>query len=108
MASYWAYSGSTPAAGVSAPLLVYKKELPRDALHERIVVFQVKADPKGMAAMFTIGNEYATDDFSGPKDIADDQWYQGNYVTRFGRFEAVLKDSVAAGAIVVFAMSASA
>lgn len=113
VASYWAYSGSTPATGVSAPLLIYKKGMPRDALRGRIVVFQVEPVPASMSKMFTIGNEYATADFAAPaeaaegaKGIADDQWYQGNYVTRFGRFDTVLKDSGAAGAIVVFAMSA--
>ena len=106
VASYWAYSGSTPAAGVTAPLLVYTKGMSRDALRGRIVVFQVEPAPERMATLFTIGNEYATADFAGPKGIADDQWYQGNFVTRFGRFDTVLKDSGAVGAIVVFAMSA--
>ena len=106
VASYWAYSGSTPAAGVTAPLLMYKKGLPREALRGHIVVFQVTPAPEGMAAMFSIGNQFATDDFAGPPGISNDQWYQGNYVTRFGRFDEVLKGSGAAGAIVVFSMSA--
>jgi hypothetical protein len=106
VASYWAYSGSTPPEGISASLLLYRKDMPRDALRGRIIVFQVEPVPERMAASFSIGNEYATGDFAGPKGIADDQWYQGNYVTRFGRFDEVLKGSGAAGAIVVFAMSA--
>jgi len=106
VASYWAYSGSTPAGGNTAPLLLYKKGMPRELLRDRIVVFQVEPVPAAMRTMFDIGHEYATDDFvvSAP-GIADDQWYQGNYVTRFGRWDEVLKDSGAAGAIVVFAMS---
>jgi len=86
-----------PAAGVSAPLLLYKKGMSRDALRGRIVVFQVAPVPDAMATMFTIGNDYAANDFAGPKGIADDQLYQGNYVTRFGRFDEVLKGSGAAG-----------
>lgn len=81
--------------------------MPREALRDRIVVFRVEPVPERMAAMFIIGNEYATVDFAVPdQGIADEQWYQGNYVTRFGRFDQVLKDSGAAGAIVIFAMSA--
>ena len=106
VASYWAYSGSTPAEGVTAPLLVYDKKLSREELRGRIVVFQVEPAPQSLGKMFTVGNEWETDDFAGPKGIADDQWYQGNFVTRFGRFDDALRDSDAAGAIVVFAMSA--
>jgi hypothetical protein len=104
VASYWAYSGSTPAEGVTAPLLVYQKGIPRSALRDQIVVFQVEHVPAAMNKMFAIEHEYATPDFAGPS-LGDDQWYQGNYVTRFGRWDEVLKDSGAAGAVVVFAMS---
>ena len=107
VASYWAYSGSTPAEGVTAPLLIYEKGMARELLRDRIVVFQVEPVPAAMGKMFTIGHEFATDDFAAAApSIAGDQWYQGNYVTRFGRWDAVLKDSGAAGAVVVFAMSA--
>jgi hypothetical protein len=106
VASYWAYSGGTPPEGVTAPLIIYEKGMPRDGLAGRIVVFRVPPAPAAMASMFRVGNEYATADFSNDgSGIADDQWYQGNYVTRFGRFDEVLKDSGAAGAIVIFAMS---
>ena len=107
VASYWAYSGSTRAGGVTAPLRLYKKGMARELLRDRIVVFQVEPVPAAMSKMFKIGHEYATADFAADAPgIADDQWYQGNYVTRFGRWDAVLKDSGAAGAIVIFAMSA--
>ena len=107
VASYWAYSGSTPPEGVTASLLIYKKGMPREALRGRIVVFQIQPVPEAMSSMFKIGHEYATDDFAvAASSISDDQWYQGNYVTRFGRWDEVLKDSGAAGAIVVFSMSA--
>ena len=107
VASYWAYSGSTPAEGISAPLLVYEKGMPREELRDRIVVFQVEPAPASMRAMFDIGHEYATADFAvAATSVVDDQWYQGNYVTRFGRWDEILKDSGAAGAVVIFAMSA--
>ena len=92
---------------MTAPLLTYTKGMPKAALRDRIVVFRVEQPPASMAAMFAVGHEYATADF-GTVDtrFSDDTWYQGNYVTRFGRFDTVLKDSGAAGAVVVFAMSA--
>lgn len=105
VASYWAYSGSTPPEGVTAPLVIYEKKLPREQLRDRIVVFQVETVPEAMGRLFSIGHEYATEDFGADlPSIADDQWYQGNYVTRLGRWDEVLKDSGAAGAVVVFAM----
>ena len=107
VASYWAYSGSTQPGGVTAPLLVYDKRTPREQLAGRIVVFRVPPLPESMRAMFDIGHEYATADFrDNAHDFVDEQWYQGNYVTRFGRLDSVLKDSGAAGAVVIFAMSA--
>ena len=105
VASYWAYSGSTPPEGVSAPLLVYEKGLSRETFRGRILVFEVNSPPASMARMFSVGHEYATDDFSDSIGISNDQWYQGNYVTRFGRFDELLKGSGALGAIVVFSMS---
>jgi hypothetical protein len=111
VASYWAYSGGTPMNGVTAPLIVYNKKLSKADLQDRIVVFQVGPVPEQMASMFKIGHEYATADFVADtpdmyQGISDDQWYQGNYVTRFGRFDEALRDSGAAGAIVIFSMSA--
>jgi hypothetical protein len=106
VASYWAYSGSTPDKGVTAPLIGYNKKLSKADLQNHIVVFQVGPVPEQMASMFKIGHEYATDDFAvGAPGIAGDQWYQGNYVTRFGRYDEVLRDSGAAGAIVIFSLS---
>jgi hypothetical protein len=108
VASYWAYSGSTPVAGVKAPLIVYDRKLTPAELAGHIVVFQVGQVPASMAKMFSIGHEYATDDFPATAPgIADDQWYQSNFVTRFGHFDEVLRDSGAAGAVVIFDMSAA-
>lgn len=112
VASYWAYSGSTPVGGISAPLIIYNKALSKADLAGHIVVFEVEPAPASMAGMFKVGHEYATADFAvadnviADRGISDDQWYQGNYVTRFGRFDNVLRDSGAAGAVVIFAMSA--
>lgn len=105
VASYWAYSGSTSSGGVTAPLLVYNKQLDKQDLAGHIVVFKVGSVPDAMGRMFSVGHEYATEDFSTlDTAFADDQWYQGNYVTRFGRFDDILRDSDAAGAVVVFTM----
>jgi hypothetical protein len=106
VASYWAYSGSTPAAGIIAPLLLYKKGMPKEALRDHIVVFEVGHIPPQMLPMFDIGHEYATADLTiDAQSIVNEQWYQGNFVTRFGKWDELLKDSGAAGAIVIFAMS---
>lgn len=107
VASYWAYSGSTPPEGVTAPLVIYDKKLTPADLRDRIVVFQVQPAPGSIDRMFAIGHEYLTPDFAmGDEGIANDQWYQGNFVTRFGRFDNALRGSGAAGAVVIFSMSA--
>ncbi len=107
VASYWAYSGATPPSGVTAPLTLYRKGIPQAELAGRIVVFEVQPAPSSMAKMFAIGHEYATEDFASvDTGFSDDQWYQGNFVTRFGRFDEVLRNSGAVGAVVIFAISA--
>ena len=106
VAGYWAYSGSTGEAGVTAPLIYFEREIPADALKGRIVVFDVGSVPKSMGPMFKAGNEYETADREhDAKAIASDQWYQGNYITRFGKFDELLKGSGAVGAIVIYDMS---
>jgi len=52
------------------------------------------------------GYEYASnEDTLGGNDIfAANQWFQTNYVTRFGRFAAKMRRADAAGALVVFSM----
>ncbi len=107
VASYWAYSGSTPAAGVTAPLILYDSQLPREALVGRIVVFQVPKLPDPVPAMFTpAGNEYATPDLARADGrLATDHFYQVNYATRFGALGEKLKNSGAAGGLVIFDMS---
>jgi len=106
VASYWAYSGSTGADGVTAPLLYYSRSLPVDALAGKIVVFDVGDAPESMASAFAAGNEFATVDMHDYDATASsNQWFQGNFVTRFGRFDEILKGSGAAGAVVIFDMS---
>ena len=105
VASYWAYSGATPADGVTAPMIYYQKGLSAEALKDNIVVFDVGNVPDGMMAAFKAGNEFATYEPTPGDGVASDQWYQGNYVTRFGRYDELLKKSGAAGAIIIYDMS---
>jgi hypothetical protein len=106
VAGYWAYSGSTGSEGVTAPLLYFERGMPKADLRGHIVVFDVGGLPASMGPMFMAGNEYATADAQVEKPgIASDQWYQGNYITRFGKYDELLKGSDAAGAIVIYDMS---
>ncbi len=106
VAGYWAYSGSTDAEGVTAPLIYYKRKMPAEKLRDHIVVFDVGTVPGSMSSAFQSGNVYATEDIAGQgAGFASDQWYQGNFITRFGRYDELLKDSGAAGALVIYDMS---
>ena len=107
VASYWAYSGETNEHGVTAPLVVYDKDNPPESLEGKIVVFQVPSLDERSRSMFsTPGYEFGTDtETLGTNQLlSSNQWYQSNYVTRFGRFDAIIKDSGAAGALVIFDM----
>lgn len=109
VASYWAYSGSTGPAGVTAPLAEYRAGLPPGALAGRIVVFTVPAlgDPIP-AALAPAGHAFATADLAAvDRRLTTDHWYQVNYATRFGRLGALARESGAAGALVVFDMGAA-
>jgi len=106
VASYWAYSGSTDADGVTAPLIYYQRNLAAEAMRGRIVVFDVSTVPGSMQSAFNSGFEYANYDTETDEGgIASDQWFQGNYVIRFGKFDMVVKEANAAGAVVIFDMS---
>ena len=106
VASYWAYSGATDADGVTAPLIYYERGTPAEKLKDRIVIFDVGTVPGSMRSAFESGNVYATEDIAGHgPGIASDQWFQGNFITRFGKYDALLKDSGAAGALVIYDMS---
>ncbi|MDP6674774.1 MAG: hypothetical protein QGH93_08020, partial [Gammaproteobacteria bacterium] len=106
VAAYWAYSGSTDEQGVTAPLVHFRKKMPAAELRDRIVVFDVGSPPASMAAAFKAGNEFQTADLVDyDPGFVSDQWFQGNFVTRFGRFDTILKDSGALGGLVIFSMS---
>ncbi len=107
VASYWAYSGTTDNEGVTAPLVVYDKQSPRESLAGKIVVFQVPGLEEPLPSLFEgAGYEFATDEetLGSNRLLSSNQWYQTNYVTRFGRFNTIIKDSGAVGALVIFSM----
>jgi hypothetical protein len=107
VASYWAYSGSTGDAGITAPLVIYDNSLTPEMLQGKIVVFEVPGLSEPLPPMFQpAGYEFATDTdtLDNNRILSSDQWYQTNYVTRFGRLDAKLKKSGAAGALVIFSM----
>jgi hypothetical protein len=100
VSGYWAYSGATSDAGVTAPLFLYDGQ-PATELAGRIVVFPVPALPDPLPPVFrTPPPQYATPDF-GAAGIGITQWYQVNYPTRFGRWDNLLRGSAAAGALVI-------
>jgi hypothetical protein len=107
VASYWAYSGSTPEAGVTAPLVYYDKDHPPADVAGRIVVFDVPRLANPPPPMFQApSSEYSSDTrVSRRPGIATDQWYQSNYPTRFGHFGDILRKGNAAGGLVVFDMN---
>jgi len=107
VASYWAYSGATEAEGVTAPLLYYDPDNPPESLAGKIVVFEVPELPQRLPSIFEDrGYEFATDEttLDTNAQLSSNQWYQSNYVTRFGRLNHIMKDSGAAGALVILSM----
>jgi S-methylmethionine-dependent homocysteine/selenocysteine methylase len=60
VASYWAYSGNTGPAGVSAPMIYYDEHLAPESLAGRIVVFDVSALPERMKTSFQAKAEFFT------------------------------------------------
>lgn len=107
VASYWAYSGSTVPEGITAPLVVYEKGMPLDQLKDKIVVLEVPELPAERGPMFQeSGYEFASDadQVDNNSSLSSNQWYQSNYVTRFGQFDVIVKESGAAGALVIFSM----
>ncbi len=107
VASYWAYSGDTPPEGITAPLVRDARDLDPGELAGRIVVFEVPPLPDPLPGMFApAGFEFATEDARDADGVAvTAHWYQVNYATRFGRLGKRLRDSGAAGGLVVFDMS---
>ncbi len=108
VASYWAYSGSTGPEGITAPLVLYEKGMELNGLKDKIVILEVPALPLDRGPMFQeSGYEFATDaeQINSNSMLSSNQWYQSNYVTRFGQFDVIVKESGAAGALVIFSMS---
>jgi hypothetical protein len=108
VASYWAYSGSTDAAGITAPLILWDRSLTAEQMQGKIIVFEIEGLSSPLPKMFQApGYEFATDvdQLDLEAVLPANQWFQTNYVTRFGRLDAKLKESGAAGAIVIFDLS---
>lgn len=105
VASYWAYSGSTDASGVTAPLLFYDRDHPPADIAGKIVVFDVPKIPNPPPPGFKApSNELDTASRRYRKSIAMDQWFQSNYPARSGRFGEILRNGHAAGGLVIFDM----
>ena len=106
VASYWAYSGATPDAGITAPLVLYDEKSAAGIAPGSIVAFdipQLGAPPPPMFA--PAGHEFATNDLYGiDRRLVTDHWYQVNYATRFGGLGDKLRKARAAGGLVLFDM----
>ncbi|MEC9375042.1 MAG: hypothetical protein VYA80_01570 [Pseudomonadota bacterium] len=108
VASYWAYSGSTDDEGLTAPLIIWDRKLTPEDMQGKIVVFEIEGLSPPLPSIFQeAGYEFATDidTFDPDSVLSSNQWFQTNYVTRFGRLDSKLKKSGAAGAIVIFDLS---
>lgn len=111
VASYWAYSGSTPDEGVTAPLVLWGDKRGDDKRASdiepgSIVVFDIPGLGDPPPPMFApAGHEFATSDLDGiDRRLATDHWYQVNYATRFGGLGDKLRKVRAAGGLVLFDM----
>jgi len=106
VASYWAYSGSTPDAGVTAPLVLWDDKRAGDMAPGSIVVFTIPALGDPPPPMFApAGHEFATSDLDGiDRRLTTNHWYQVNYATRFGGLGDKLGKVQAAGGLVLFDM----
>jgi hypothetical protein len=104
VASYWAYSGSTPPSGIEAPLIYYDTKYPPSSIEGKIVVFDIP--PMSLPPSVTNpGYEYASDPDNHRTDsLTLDTWYQVTYYTRFGRFSEILTNGKAAGVLVISGM----
>jgi len=108
VASYWAYSGSTPPAGVTAPLVYYDQDNPPASIEGKIAVFDIPVLPPDSLPpeMLNPGFEYASDPDSVPKDsFITDQFYQVTYYSLFGGLGDVLAQGKAAGGLVIADMA---
>jgi hypothetical protein len=109
VASYGAYSGSTSAAGVTAPLVYYEAGTPLAELAGKIVVFQPRPDADAVDLINGFDYEAHSDDDSFPEpgktvpedihSVSSPIWAQ---LLQLIRFVAVLRKCEAAGAVFVF------
>jgi hypothetical protein len=107
VASYWAYSGSTDDEGITASLVMYDKQADPAIYAGKIVVFEVPGLEEPLPSIFQeAGYEFATDQdtIGSNRILAANQWYQTNYVTRFGRLNRAMQKNAALGALVIFSM----
>jgi hypothetical protein len=108
VASYGAYSGSTPPAGVTAEL-VYYDDTPIADLAGKIVVFEPRVDDKAVDVINGFDFEAHSEDASYPKpgeevpanirSVSSPIWAQ---LLQLARFLGTLRSSKAAGAVFVF------
>ena len=106
VASYWAYSGATPDAGITAPLVLYDEKAAAEIAPGSIVAFDIPQLGDPPPPMFApAGHEFATSDLNGiDRRLVTDHWYQVNYATRFGGLGDKLRKAKAAGGLVLFDM----
>jgi hypothetical protein len=89
VASYGAYSGTTPEPGVSAPLVVYKPGMPPEALRDKIVIIPPGPPPlavgiQGVRIGGTLGDyEYLSDPNTFPDPLVPRS--VGGKFSSFGR-----------------------
>jgi hypothetical protein len=104
VASYWAYSGATQPSGIKAPLVYYDTKNPPFSIEGKIVVFDIPPLSFPPSVM-NPGYEYASDpDTHRTDSLILDTWYQVTYYTRFGKFNEILTEGKAAGALVISGM----
>ena len=104
VASYWAYSGSTPPEGITAPLIYYNQDNPPECIEGKIVVFDIPPlSPDSLPPeMINPRFEYASDPDSVPTDFfITDQFYQVTYYSLFGGLSDILSQGRAAGGLVI-------
>ncbi len=104
VASYWANSGSTRPSGTKAPLIYYDSKNPPTSIEGKIVVFDTPPLPFP-PTFCNPGYEYASDLETHRTDcLTLDTWYQVTYYTRFGKFNEILTQGKASGALVISGM----
>jgi hypothetical protein len=109
VASYGAYSGSTPAEGVTAPLIYYDAAQPPADMAGKIVVFQPQLSREMLDVINGHDFEAHAEDDSYPEpgqpvpggiqSVSSPIWAQ---LLQLARFITVLRKSKAAGAVFVF------